>query len=141
MAAGVACSLGKSHPMTNYLNEVRNFTMKKFIRSSQITAFVFEMSNTALQVFDHAQRFEDKLDSMSVFIQSLIQAGKSQEALDNVLSILSYLGEPLSSNLDKLGIHKELLDVQYCMQQIPLSSWDTMPALKDPLKIKAMVSV
>ena len=94
-----------------------------------------------MQVFDHAQRFEDKLDSMSVFIQSLLQAGKSQEALDNVLKILSYLGEPLSINLNILGIHKELLDIQDCMQQIPLSSWDTMPAMKDPLKIKAMVSV
>ena len=94
-----------------------------------------------MQVFGHAQRYEDKLDSMSVFIQSLTFAGKFQEALDNALNILSYLGEPLSMNLDKVAIHRELLDIQDCMQRISMSSWDTMPAMKDPPKIKAMVSV
>ena len=93
-----------------------------------------------MQVFGHAQRYEDKLDSMSVFIQSLTFAGKSQEALDNAVNILSFLGEPLSMNLDKIAIHRELLDIQDCMQRISMSSWDTMPAMKDPLKIKAMVS-
>ena len=99
------------------------------------------MACCVLQVFNHAQRYEDKLDSMSVLIQSLTIAGKFQEALDNALNILSYLGEPLSMNLDKVAIHRELLDIQDCMQRISMSSWDTMLAMKDPLKIKAMVSV
>ena len=98
------------------------------------------MACCVLQVFDHAQRYEDKLDSMSVFIQSLIIAGKFEEALDNVVKILSYLGEPISMNLDKIAIHRELLDIQDCVERISLSSWDTMPAMEDPLKIKAMVS-
>jgi len=54
------------------------------------------------------------------------------------LEVLSYLGEPLPTNLDKEAIYRELIATEECLQQISSSSWDTIPAMKDPLKIKAM---
>ena len=77
---------------------------------------------------------------MSVLIQSLLSDGRPQKALDNILEVLSYLGEPLPTNLDKEAIYRELIATEECLQQISSSSWDTIPAMKDPLKIKAMVS-
>ena len=51
-----------------------------------------------------------------------------------------FLANPNPTNLDKEAIYRELIATEECLQQISSSSWDTIPAMKDPLKIKAMVS-
>lgn len=62
-----------------------------------------------------------------------------QEALDNALKVLTYLGEPIPTNLSKDGLQGEIENTLKSLHEN--SSWDVMPAMKDPLKIKAMVSL
>ena len=89
-------------------------------------------------MFTYARCYGDKIDSMSVLIQSLTMDGKPEKALNNLLTVLSYLKEPLSDNLTEDTIHRELIETHKCMQGVSFSSLDTMT---DPLKIKAMVSL
>lgn len=77
---------------------------------------------------------------MRVKVISLINNdGKTQEALNTALDVLAYLGEPFPNNLDKAAIHSELLATYDCMRQISPTRWENMPAMTDPLKLKAMV--
>ena len=76
---------------------------------------------------------------MSVLIQSLTMDGNSGMALDNSLRVLAYLGEQVSIDLDEEAILRELTETHKCVQQILPLSLDTIPDMKDPLKIKAMV--
>mmetsp|Transcript_45488 Transcript_45488/g.95504 ORF Transcript_45488/g.95504 Transcript_45488/m.95504 type:complete len:1040 (-) Transcript_45488:73-3192(-) len=92
------------------------------------------------EVFDNARVFEDKLDSMSVLIQFLTTCGKADKALEHSVSVLQYLGEPLSLS-DSFDLKRELLESCNFAQQLSSMSFEMMPKMKDPMKIKAMVSL
>ena len=62
-----------------------------------------------------------------------------QEALDTALKVVTYLGEPIPTNLSKEELQREMESTLKSLNQ--KSSWDAMPAMKDPQKIKAMVSL
>merc|ERR1712194_553103 len=83
----------------------------------------------------YARSYGDTLDAMSVLIESLSMDGKPEKAMENLLKVLAYLGEPLSGNLSEEIVHKELIETHKSMQEISLASLDTMT---DPQKIKAM---
>lgn len=108
-AAGL-CSLAKPHLVTKYLNEV----------------------------FDCARCYDDKLDTMGVLINTLVWDGKPGKALEKSLTVLAFLGEPLSDNLNEEAIVVELIETHDCVQQISPASWKALPAMQDPRKMKAM---
>mmetsp|Transcript_46102 Transcript_46102/g.97831 ORF Transcript_46102/g.97831 Transcript_46102/m.97831 type:complete len:170 (+) Transcript_46102:271-780(+) len=96
------------------------------------------MTRSLDTVFDNARCHEDKLDSTSVLVQSLLVDDKPKVALDRSSEVLRHIGEPVPEDLDGKAIRKEIIEIYKCVHRISPASLNVIPLMADRLKIKAM---